>query len=220
LKTRLLVTGFGPFPGSAVNPSAEVARRVADSPRWRLVGAEAQAMVLPTAYSSIEGVLVPALRKGGYDAVLMIGIAGRARRIRVERRAANRASTLSPDASGRRGARLGLGPGPAHRIAAASPGRALRHLRRHGLPGGVSQDAGRYLCNACYFSALAEPLPALFLHIPKAPRRKRRKPARRKPRTNWHDRLAAAFVEVAIDLLARSRHESGRARAALPVERS
>jgi pyroglutamyl-peptidase len=219
LQTRLLVTGFGPFPGIPANPSGEIARRVAGSPRWRLVGAQAQALVLPTAYSSVEDVLAPALRQGGFDAVLMIGVAGRAKRIRVERRAANRASILSPDASGKRGARLALGPGPEYRPAAASPARALRHLRRHGLPSGVSQDAGRYLCNACYFFALAEPVPALFLHIPKPPRRKpREKATRRKPRTNWQDRLAAAFVELAIDLLAGSRRQSTGSGAALRLE--
>src|SRR3954462_9383988 len=93
---RLLVTGFGRFPGISVNPSAEIARRVAASPRWRRLGIEAEALVMPTAYAAIEAVLAPALA-GGFDAVLMIGVAGRARQVRVERRAANRARLLSPD---------------------------------------------------------------------------------------------------------------------------
>jgi pyroglutamyl-peptidase len=138
----------------------------------------------------------------------MIGVAGRTKRIRVERRAANRASLLSPDASGKRRASLALDPGPAYRVAAASPARLIRLLRKHRLPCALSQDAGRYLCNACYSSALAEPVPVLLLHIPKPPRRKPRRKARhRTPRTNWHDRLAAGFVDVAIDLLTMSRRE-------------
>ncbi|MDF3063734.1 MAG: peptidase pyroglutamyl peptidase [Microvirga sp.] len=209
LRPRLLVTGFGPFPGSSVNPSGDIARRVAASPRWRLIGAEAQAMVLPTAYSSIQDVLAPALRRDRYDAVLMIGVASRAKRVRVERRAANRASILSPDASGRRSARLSIDAGaPAYRMAAASPARVLPQLRRRGLPCATSQDAGRYLCNACYFSALSEPVPVLFLHIPKAPRRKPgRTGARRAWRADWRERLASAFVAVGIDLLALARRE-------------
>jgi pyroglutamyl-peptidase len=208
LRTRLLVTGFGPFPRISVNPSGQISRLVAASPRWRLIGVEAQALVLPTAYSSIEGALAPALREGEFNAVLMIGVAGRAKRIRVERRAANRASLLSPDASGKRRTGLALGAAPAHRIAAASPARVVRRLRQHGLPCAISQDAGLYLCNACYFSALAEPVPVLFVHIPKAPRNKPRpKAPRRMPRTNWHDRLATAFVDVGIDLLTKARRE-------------
>jgi pyroglutamyl-peptidase len=205
---RLLVTGFGPFPGVSVNPSAEVARRVAASPRWRRLGIEAQALVLPTAYASVAQVLTPVLRDGGFDAVLMIGVASRARRIRVERRAANRASILFPDASGQRGAGLTFGRGPAHRLAAGRPFQALRHLRRHRLPAAISQDAGRYLCNTCYFAALAEPMPVLFLHIPKAPRRRpRRAAASRRPGATWPERLAAAFVDIGLDLLAQARRQ-------------
>jgi pyroglutamyl-peptidase len=219
LKTRLLVTGFGPFPGIALNPSGEIARRVAAAPRWRLIGVEGEALVLPTAYSSIAGVLASTLRQGGYDAVLMIGVAGRAKRIRIERRAANRASILSPDANGRRRTGLALGAGPAHRVVTASPAHVMRRLRQHGLACAISQDAGRYLCNACYFAALAETVPVLFLHIPKAPRKKpRRKARRRTPRTSWHDRLATAFVDVAIDLLARSRREPRLSVAVRPFE--
>ena len=61
MRPRLLVTGFGRFPGVSVNPSAEVARRVAASPRWRRLGIEAEALVMPTAYAAIEAVLAPAL---------------------------------------------------------------------------------------------------------------------------------------------------------------
>jgi pyroglutamyl-peptidase len=204
LKPRLLVTGFGPFPGVADNPSAAIARRVAGSPRWRRLGIETHALVLPTVYSAVEGILAPAL-KGGYDAILMIGVAGRARRIRVERRAANRASLLTPDASGRRGTRLTLTQGPAHRASRVATAPVLARLRRAGLDAQASQDAGRYLCNACYFSVLNEPVPVLFLHIPKAPRRKSRRARGHAFRASWPDRVAAAFVDIGSELVATAR---------------
>jgi pyroglutamyl-peptidase len=218
LKTRLLVTGFGPFPGVATNPSGRVAALVAGSPRLRRLGIEAQGLVLPTAYAAIEGVLAPALARGGFAAVLMIGVAGRTREIRVERRAANRASLLSPDASGKRRGSLTLGPGPAHRSSAVAAPPVLDRLRRHRLPCRVSRDAGRYLCNAVYFAALAEPVPVLFLHIPKPPPKRplkkppewpRRRPAR-STRHGWHERLAAAFADIGVDLLAASRRRNVR----------
>ncbi|MFL4976710.1 MAG: peptidase C15, partial [Microvirga sp.] len=149
MKPRLLVTGFGRFPGISVNPSAEIARRVAASPRWRRLGIEAEALVMPTAYAAIDAVLAPALA-GGFDAVLMIGVAGRARQVRVERRAANRASLLSPDVERRRRTAPALAPGPSHRLSRAGATAALARLRRAGLPCRFSQDAGRYLCNASY----------------------------------------------------------------------
>ena len=125
----------------SVNPSAEVARRVAASPRWRRLGIEAEALVMPTAYAAIEAVLAPALA-GGFDAVLMIGVAGRARHVRVERRAANRASLLSPDVERRRRTAPALAPGPSHRASRAGATAALARLRRAGLPCRLSQDAG------------------------------------------------------------------------------
>ena len=182
MKPRLLVTGFGRFPGISVNPSAEIARRVAASPRWRRLGIEAEALVMPTAYAAIDAVLAPALA-GGFDAVLMIGVAGRARHVRVERRAANRASLLSPDVERRRRTAPALAPGASHRISRAGATAALARLRRAGIPCRLSQDAGRYLCNASYFAALAAPMPVLFLHIPAAaaassPARREAGPAR------------------------------------------
>ena len=218
MKSRLLVTGFGPFPSVATNPSGKVAALVADSPRLRRLGVEAQALVLPTAYAAIEGVLAPALARGGFDAVLMIGVAGRAREIRVERRAANRASLLAPDAAGKRRTSLTLGPGPGHRLNVVAPSPVLDRLRRHGLPCRPSRDAGRYLCNASYFAALAEPAPVLFLHIPKPPPKRplkkppegpRRRPART-VRVGWHERLAAAFADVGIDLITAARRRRPR----------
>lgn len=69
----------------------------------------------------------------------------------------------------------------------------------------MSQDAGRYLCNAAYLRALAEPSPTLFLHIPKPPRIASRKALERRTRLTWSERLAEAFVQVAIDLARRGR---------------
>lgn len=201
---KLLVTGFGPFPGMRRNPSAEIARRVAADRRWTRLGVTAEALVLSTTYAALARELAPALRGGRFDAVLMIGVAGRSRRLRVERRAANRASVLFPDASGHRPGGLALsGRADARWTKAAAP-RALAALRRAGLPSRLSRDAGRYLCNAAYFGALAEPAPVLFMHVPKPPRRDR--PSRvRIHRTSWPCRVADALAGVALDLLRRAR---------------
>lgn len=197
---KLLVTGFGPFPGMPRNPSADVARRVAADRRWTRLGVRAEALVLSTTYAALERELAPALRRGRFDAVLMIGVAGRSWRLRVERRAANRASLLFPDASGHRPGGLALsGDADARWTKAAAP-RALAALRRAGLPSRLSRDAGRYLCNAAYFRALAEPAPVLFVHIPKPPRRDR--PSRgRLHRASWPRRVADALAATTLDLL-------------------
>jgi pyroglutamyl-peptidase len=199
-RPRLLVTGFGPFPRMPRNPSAAVARRVAAAPRWRVLGVEAEALVLPTAYAALDGALDPALKAGRFDAVVMVGVASRAKRIRVERRAVNRASVLFPDAAGRTPSRFAAPQEPPHRTTRAALAPALVALRRHGLTAVCSQDAGRYLCNAAYGRALAGSAPALFVHIPKPPRPVRRSPGRPR-RSGWPDRLAAGLADMALGLL-------------------
>ena len=181
------------------NPSAELARRVAASPRWRRLGIAAQPLILPTTYAALADVLGPVLADETPDAVLMIGVAGRSKQVRIERRALNRTSVLLPDAAGRRPAALTLADGPRARDLRASPVRLRAVLRRHAIPCVISQDAGRYLCNAAYYQALASSRPVLFIHIPKA---RPATPARRSGglprRLSWSDTLAAALVDMAV----------------------
>lgn len=147
------------------NPSEQLARQVGRIGRHGIAGFPVRTLILRTAYAAIPEMLEPALAERP-AAVLMIGVAGRAERVRVEARAVNRASRLFPDASGRMPATLHLdGDGPAQRRAPIA-GRALVALRRHGVTAIPSVNAGRYLCNASYFRALAETCPVLFLHIP------------------------------------------------------
>lgn len=202
-RARLLVTGFGPFPGIAHNPSAEIARRVAASPRWRMHEVAAQALILPTTYAALDQVLDPAIAREAPDALLMIGVAGRSSRVRIETRALNRANILLPDAAGQRPGRLTLRDGHGARAMREDPVRLRALMRRHGVACRVSQDAGRYLCNAAYFQALATPIPVLFVHIPKGQAWSRRAGASR--RHSWQDGLSGALVDVALRLLVSAR---------------
>ncbi|GJD77440.1 peptidase C15 [Methylobacterium gregans] len=196
----ILVTGFGPFPGCPENPSAALARAVGQRLR-RAPGGAARVLVLRTAYGAIPDALLPALAEA--PAVLMLGVATRARRIRVEIRARNRASRLYPDASGRAAGRALLDPAaPAGRNGAATA-QALAGLRRHGLDARLSNDAGRYLCNASYFAALGTGLPALFVHIPPVPRTRR--PRRPGVGAAALPRQAAALADIARLLARRAR---------------
>lgn len=182
------------------NPSARAARAVAASPRWRVLGIEVRLRILTTAYAAILAELQPALAERP-SAVLMIGVAGRSRRIRVERRATARRSTLFPDLAGETAGRPAARTPPRWTAAHAQAARLV--FMRHGLPARLSRDAGRYLCNAAYFHALGSPAPALFIHIPKRSETPRRGP-RRIGRMSDAARLDAALVEVA-RLLVRAR---------------
>jgi pyroglutamyl-peptidase len=212
---HLLVTGFGPFPGVPVNPSAVVARRlVALARRHGLAGGDVRLLVLPTTYGAIPTHLVPALTEPP-AAVLMLGVARRATRVRVEFRARNRASRLFPDASGALARCLALSAdGPSERRAHVAA-QALVALRRNGIRAIPSHDAGRYLCNAAYYRALAEDIPVLFVHVPPLPPTGRLG-LRRAPAV---ETLAAALVTVARGLLAgRSVHPVGGKHRENPID--
>lgn len=170
---RLLITGFGPFPRVTRNPSAELARRIAADPRWRRRGVEARALVLETAYSAIEDALLPEIRAFSPDAVLMLGVAARRRRVTPEARAVNRASRLYPDVSGAVAAGpLHLEKGAPHVRRSRAPLTVMvRRLRADGVSATLSRNAGRYLCNAAYFAALGESdrngrFACAFVHVP------------------------------------------------------
>lgn len=199
---RLLVTGFGPFPLMPRNPSAALARAVAGSPRWRVAGVAAEHRILTTAYATLPGELDPLLAAAP-DAVLLIGVAGRDPRIRVERRGTSRRSMLFPDAAGAT-AQAPAAERAGMRLTRIAPTKPLRALRGQGLPSRISRDAGRYLCNASYFRALALKRPVLFIHIPKPPRTARISHGALH-RLSYDMRLTAALVEIGRLLLREAR---------------
>lgn len=163
----LLVTGFGPFPHVRINPTEALAREVAR----QLAGAglDARLLVLETSYAGGLPALRDQLAATKPKAVLMLGLAARARFVRVELFARGRSSLLHADARGGR-------PAPTSPRRAALPARssanaevALAALRRAGIRTRFSPSAGRYLCDACYAAALSETghgVPVIFIHVP------------------------------------------------------
>lgn len=190
------------------NPSGALARKVAASPRLRLNGIDAAACVLTTAYGTLAAELDPLLAAEP-DIVLLIGVAGRSKKVRLETRATSRRSTLFPDARGdmpdKPESRRDAGRESVRRTRINIEA-GLSALRRHGLPARSSRDAGRYLCNAAYFRALDAAAPTLFVHIPKRPvaRRLEGGPGRLVG-GRWQAALAAALAEIAIGFLPQAR---------------
>ncbi len=157
----MLITAFEPFGDWETNTSADVGRAVADE-----LGA--QLLVLP-----VDLGLAPALLReacGGHDAVLCLGLHGRARALRVERVGLNLADFEIPDNSGRTVTASRLEPGgPDARMSVVDVGAVVQAMRAAGVPADISNSAGTYLCNAVYFTALQTRLRSLFIHVPPFP---------------------------------------------------
>jgi pyroglutamyl-peptidase len=177
---RVLITGFGPFPGAPFNPSAALAKALARRRRPVLAGIERVVHVFATTYASVDRDL-PKLFAKKPDIVLMFGVAGRRRQLCIEIRARNAVSLLFPDAAGHRPLRGVIRLGGPATLTGNAP-----FARLAGTTGTrLSRDAGSYLCNYVYWRALEQvrgtrPL-AQFVHIPPVsakprPRRRLRKP--------------------------------------------
>ena len=180
---RLLVTGFGRFPGAPANPTQALVAALARRRRPALVGIELITAVLPVTWAGAPAQLRALIAAHRPDAVLMFGLAGRARRLRLETRAVNRGEGLRADAAGQ----VHMGPalecgGPSARLVRGPMMRLHRAIAETGAPVALSRNAGTYLCNAALWTALAatpKDLPVAFIHVPPLVRRRPKAPGRR-----------------------------------------
>jgi pyroglutamyl-peptidase len=168
---RLLVTGFGPFPGMRRNPSARLARDLGRSRRLRRLGLDVAARVFETRYDSLLRDLPSALAETAPHVVLMLGVVGRAKALRVEVRGTNCMRCLAPDAAGSIPSAPPEFDRPFALRSRAPAGPCITALARSGLAARRSIHAGRYLCNASYYEALQWAGPqgplVLFVHVPR-----------------------------------------------------
>ena len=177
-KTTLLVTGFGPFPGAPVNPTAALIARLARLQRAALGDVTIVTHVFNTSYAAVDRDLPALLARHKPNALLMFGLHGRARTLRIELRGRN-ALALLPDAahSGLRRSKIAPGAPPALALPLPAP-QLLSAARAAKVAAVPSGDAGRYLCNYLIWRAAeaaktGRPRLAAFVHVP---------PVRRKPR--------------------------------------
>lgn len=169
-RAPLYLTGFGPFPGVAVNPTAAVARMLdgADIHGRRVV-----ADVLPVAWQAAATHVAAAVARLRPQAIVHLGVAVGARALRVEQNACNRLAFRVADVTGAQpqGEPCDAGLPPDATLATRFDAAALvLALQAAGLDAALSVDAGAYVCNATYFASLRRQgqggPPVVFLHVP------------------------------------------------------
>jgi len=170
---HILVTGFEPFGGDALNPSRDLAKAV-DGRRFGSLATHG--LVLPVEHVAARRLVAPALEAPGLAAVLHLGLAGGRARIALEQVGVNAMDYPLPDAAGRtvKGEPCVAG-GPAAYLATLPLREILAALTAEGIPAYLSYTAGTYLCNYTVYTtlhALADrrpPVPAGFVHLPYLP---------------------------------------------------
>jgi pyroglutamyl-peptidase len=205
---QILLLGFGPFPGVPRNPSACLVKALGRRRRPALAQLVCRTHVFATRYAAVDRDLLRLLAEGP-DIVLMFGLAGRSRELRIETRARNAVSTLLPDAGGQRPAYRWIARGGPSALRSRAPvGRLQGALRGSRVAARLSRDAGSYLCNYAYWRALesagnGRPL-VQFIHIPRpsATWQPRRRGHRRRPTLA----LLVFAAERLLVALAASRH--------------
>jgi pyroglutamyl-peptidase len=169
----ILITGFGPFPGAPFNPTEPLVRELA---RRRFpIGARRVAHVFRVAYDVVDRELPELIARERPTALIMFGLAGRTRHLRIETQAHNARSRVHPDVSGFMPVTTAILPAAPATLPLRVPARRLVDAARAtGVPAMLSRDPGRYLCNyLCWRAAEAARDRGLrlaaFVHVPPVP---------------------------------------------------
>lgn len=169
---RILITGFGPFPGAPFNPTPALVARLAALRRPAFADIVRIAHVFPVSYGAVDRELPRLLAEHRPDALLMFGLAARTPFVRVETRARNAVTTLWPDAEHTRVRQSAIVPGADAQPFGPHTQALLRAGIRTGLDVRSSRDAGRYLCNYLSWRGIEAarapggPALAAFVHVP------------------------------------------------------
>ena len=165
---RVLVTGFGPFPGIPNNASASIALAIQHAAA--MPGVDITTAIIPVVWSEARAVARAAVARFKPHAIVHFGVSRRAAGFEIEARAFNMHGPKEDHAGEVRPETPLVSGGQDVLLATAPPLHLHEALTREGFPAAISQDAGRYLCNALFYWSLcdaeAERRLVSFVHLP------------------------------------------------------
>ena len=171
-KLRILITGFGLFPGAPYNPTQPLVARLLRLRRPAFSDVELSGHIFPVTYKAVDRQLPEMLRKHRPQALLMFGLASRTPYVRIETRARNAVTTLWPDADHTRVRKGSIAGGADAMTFGPHTAKLLRAAVGTGIDARASRDAGSYLCNYLSWRAIeatcgnSGPRLAAFVHVP------------------------------------------------------
>lgn len=171
-KLRILITGFGPFPGAPYNPTMPLVERLMRLRRPAFDDVAFSSHIFHVTYATVDRELPRLLAEQRPHALLMFGLAARTLHLRVETRARNAVTTIWPDADGTRVRKGSIVPDTDALTFGPHTAKLLRAALATGIDARASRDAGSYLCNYLSWRAIEAtqandgPHLAAFVHIP------------------------------------------------------
>lgn len=174
----VLITGFEPFNGAAINPAWEAVRALSG---WQGDGFQVITRQLPCVFGLSTRLLLDAIEEGKPDVVIAVGQAGGRAEISVERVAINIDDAPIPDNDGWQPLDKPIAAaGPVAYFATLPVKSIVQAIRDRGVAAGVSQTAGTFVCNHVFFGLMhfthGLPLTAGFIHVPFLPEQVADKP--------------------------------------------
>ena len=169
---RILVTGFGPFPGAPFNPTMPLVKRLTQLRRPALDGVALTGHIFHVTYQTVDRELPELIAQLRPQGLLMFGLASRTAHLRIEARARNAVTTHLPDADGNRAQTATIVHGANTMPFGAHTANLLHAARATGIDARLSRDAGAYLCNYLSWRAIEAtqqpggPALAAFIHVP------------------------------------------------------
>jgi pyroglutamyl-peptidase len=174
MKTVLL-TGFDPFDGAAINPSWEAVRQLDGwSGAHSGISFRVVARELPCVFGRAAEALRGFVDEFRPDVVIAVGQAGGRPEISIERIAINVDDARIVDNAGQQPVDLPIvADGPAAYFTTLPIKAMAAAIRERGIRAGVSQTAGTFVCNHVFYALMHEvralPVKAGFIHVPFLP---------------------------------------------------
>src|SRR6195952_685893 len=169
---RILITGFGPFPGAPHNPTMPLVARLLRLRRPAFSDGEFSGHIFSVTYKAVDRELQQLLAQRRPHALLMFGLASRTPYVRIETRARNAVTMLWPDADHTSVRKGSIADGADAKMFGPHTAKLLRAALGTGIDARASRDAGSYLCNYLSWRAIEAtcaddgPRLAAFVHVP------------------------------------------------------
>lgn len=170
---NVLLTGFEPFGGEALNPSEEIAREIngATLARHKVVGA-----LLPCVFGAALKELKHQIKLHEPVVVICVGQAGGRAEITPERVAINVDDARIPDNAGQQPVdKPVVKEGPVAYFSTLPIKAIVQELRRREIPAAISQTAGTFVCNHVFYGLMHDlalhhkGVRGGFVHVPYLP---------------------------------------------------
>jgi pyroglutamyl-peptidase len=197
----ILLTGFEPFDGAAINPAWEAVRRLDG---WEAHGCRVVARQLPCVFGDAADALCAAVDEVRPDIAIAVGQAGGRPEISVERIAINVDDARIADNAGRQPVDVPVVDGGPAAYFTTLPIKAMvAAMRAQGLTAGVSQTAGTFVCNHVFYALMhhvrSVKIKAGFIHVPFLPEQAEGR-ADNPPSMALEDIVAGLRIAVAVAL--------------------